>query len=124
MNRRGFLKAMGAIAAGVGLRAVPVVGQQFSELVVPQSFAAAAPVAPVSALEYVYQTATVKTLAHWIPATLREVDDATAIRGLINSRLLLALDLALEDDILHGDRRKAHIITDRVEYVRVSELVA
>jgi hypothetical protein len=42
MDRRHFLKAMGAIAAGVGPRAVPVLGETHSELVPPKVFASAA----------------------------------------------------------------------------------
>lgn len=58
---------------------------------------------PESALAYHRATATVKTLAHWIPVTNRMLADAPAIRGVIDSRLLLGLDLALESQILAGD---------------------
>jgi HK97 family phage major capsid protein len=58
---------------------------------------------PESALQYSRQTATVKTLAHWIPVTNRMLADAPAIRGVIDSRLLLGLDLTLESQILAGD---------------------
>jgi HK97 family phage major capsid protein len=57
---------------------------------------------PESALAYSTQTATVKTLAHWIPVTNRMLDDAPAMRGIIDSRLLLGLDIKLEDQILTG----------------------
>lgn len=58
---------------------------------------------PESALAYSRQTSTVKTLAHWIPVTNRMLADAPAIRGVIDSRLLLGLDLTLESQMLTGD---------------------
>lgn len=58
---------------------------------------------PESVLAYDTQTASVKTLAHWIPVTNRMLADAPALRGVINQRLLLGLDLALESQIIDGD---------------------
>lgn len=58
---------------------------------------------PESALAYSAQTAAVRTLAHWIPVTNRMLSDAPAIRGIINSRLLLGLQLILEAQMLTGD---------------------
>lgn len=58
---------------------------------------------PESALAYSTQTQAVKTLAHWIPVTNRMMADAPALRGLINARLLLGLDLAMESQIIDGD---------------------
>lgn len=58
---------------------------------------------PESALAYSVQTSPVRTIAHWIPVTNRMLDDAPAIRSIINGRLLLGLDLELEDQILAGD---------------------
>jgi len=58
---------------------------------------------PESALAYATATATVRTLAHWIPITNRMLDDAPAVRGLINSRLLMGLNLTLESQIVSGD---------------------
>lgn len=57
---------------------------------------------PESTLAYSVQTANVNTLAHWIPVTNRMLADAPAIRGLINGRLLLGLDLVLESQIVSG----------------------
>lgn len=57
---------------------------------------------PESALAYSTQSATVRTLAHWIPVTNRMLDDAPAIRGIIDTRLLLGLDIKIEDQILTG----------------------
>jgi len=58
---------------------------------------------PESVLSYSTQTAAVRTLAHWIPVTNKTLADAPQIRGIINSRLLLGLTLALETQILNGD---------------------
>lgn len=60
-------------------------------------------VKPESALAYSTQTATVRTLAHWIPVTNRMLADAPAIRGVIDSRLLLGLTLTLESQVTSGD---------------------
>jgi HK97 family phage major capsid protein len=58
---------------------------------------------PESVLAFSTQTSPVKTLAHWIPVTNRMLSDAPALRGIINGRLLLGLDLALETQVLSGD---------------------
>lgn len=58
---------------------------------------------PESTLTYSIQTSPVRTIAHWVPITNRMLADAPAIRGIINGRLLLGLDLELEDQILTGD---------------------
>lgn len=58
---------------------------------------------PESVLAYSTQTSAVRTLAHWIPVTNKMLSDAPAIRGIINSRLLLGLTLALETQIITGD---------------------
>lgn len=57
---------------------------------------------PESTLIFSVQTSPVRTIAHWIPVTNRMLADAPAIRGIINGRLLLGLDLVLEDQILTG----------------------
>jgi HK97 family phage major capsid protein len=59
-------------------------------------------VKPESALAYSTQTATVRTMAHWIPVTNRMLSDAPAIRGIIDGRLLLGLQLALESQVISG----------------------
>jgi HK97 family phage major capsid protein len=58
---------------------------------------------PESALQYAAQTTPVRTLAHWIPVTNKMLGDAPQIRGIINSRLLLGLQLSLETQIVSGD---------------------
>jgi HK97 family phage major capsid protein len=57
---------------------------------------------PESALAYSVATSPVRTVAHWVPVTNRMLSDAPAIRGIINGRLLLGLDLILETQILSG----------------------
>lgn len=60
-------------------------------------------VKPESALAYSTQTATVRTLAHWIPVTNRMLADAPAIRNIIDGRLLLGLTLTLESQVVSGN---------------------
>lgn len=60
-------------------------------------------VKPESAIAYSVATMPVRTLAHWIPVTNRMLSDAPQVRGIINSRLLLGLDLTLETQVLSGD---------------------
>jgi HK97 family phage major capsid protein len=59
-------------------------------------------VKPESALAYSTQTATVRTMAHWIPVTNRMLDDAPAIRGVIDGRLLFGLEQKLQSQIVSG----------------------
>jgi HK97 family phage major capsid protein len=56
-----------------------------------------------SALAYATATVPVETIAHWLPVTNRMLSDAPAIRGIINGRLLLGLDLTLESQILSAN---------------------
>jgi HK97 family phage major capsid protein len=58
---------------------------------------------PESTLAYSLQTSPIRTLAHWLPVTNRMLADAPGIRGIINSRLLLGLTLALEAQVISGD---------------------
>jgi HK97 family phage major capsid protein len=58
---------------------------------------------PESALAFQTVTAPVKTLAHWLPVTNRMLSDASQIRGVINSQLLLGLSLVLESQVISGD---------------------
>jgi HK97 family phage major capsid protein len=59
-------------------------------------------VKPESAFTLLEVTETVKTIAHWIPATRRALSDASQIRGMINDELIYGLDEELEDQILNG----------------------
>jgi len=58
---------------------------------------------PETALAYSTQTATVRTMAHWIPVTNRMLSDAPAIRGIIDGRLLFGLQQKLQSQIVSGD---------------------
>ncbi len=60
-------------------------------------------VKPESTLAYSAATTAVRTLAHWIPVTNRMLNDAPAIRGIINGRLLLGLSLTLETQVATGN---------------------
>lgn len=68
----------------------------------------AAPVAegnlkPTSNLTFDVRTASVKTIAHWIPATRQILDDAAQLRNYIDNRLTYGLKLVEETQILYGD---------------------
>lgn len=58
---------------------------------------------PESALAFATATASVRTLAHWIPVTNRMLADSAQIRGVIDQQLLLGLDLVLESQVVSGD---------------------
>jgi HK97 family phage major capsid protein len=49
------------------------------------------------------ETAEVKTVAHWIPASVRALSDAGQMRMLIDSFLRYGLEEALEDQMINGD---------------------
>jgi HK97 family phage major capsid protein len=58
---------------------------------------------PESTLIYTQQLAPVRTIAHWVPVTNRMLADAPALRGIIDSRLMVGLNLTLESQIISGD---------------------
>lgn len=58
---------------------------------------------PESALATTRATASVKTIAHWIPATKRALADAAQVRTLIDNFLRYGLEEELEDQIVAGD---------------------
>jgi HK97 family phage major capsid protein len=58
---------------------------------------------PETALAYSTQTATVRTMAHWVPVTNRMLADAPAIRSIIDQRLLFGLQQKLQSQIVSGD---------------------
>jgi len=58
---------------------------------------------PESGIALEKVTATVKTIAHWLPATKRALSDAAQIRTLIDAFLRYGLEEALEDQIVAGD---------------------
>lgn len=58
---------------------------------------------PESALTLAKVTETVKTIAHWIPATKRALSDAGQLRTLIDAFLRYGLEEELEDQMVNGD---------------------
>lgn len=58
---------------------------------------------PESTLSFATNTQPVRTIAHWVPVTNRMLADAPGLRGYIDARLLLGLNLALEAQIASGD---------------------
>jgi HK97 family phage major capsid protein len=58
---------------------------------------------PESALALAKVTTTVKTIAHWIPATKRALADAGQLRTLIDAFLRYGLEEELEDQMMNGD---------------------
>lgn len=58
---------------------------------------------PESAMAFVKASTTVKTIAHWVPATKRALADAGQLRTLIDGFLTYGLDEELEDQIVAGD---------------------
>lgn len=58
---------------------------------------------PESGLTLARVSETVKTIAHWIPATKRALSDAGQVRTLIDNFLRYGLAEELEDQIVNGD---------------------
>jgi len=59
-------------------------------------------VKPESAMTLAKVTESVKTIAHWLPATTRALGDAGQIRTLIDAFLLYGLEEELEDQMVSG----------------------
>lgn len=58
---------------------------------------------PESNITWSLQTVTVKTFAHWIPASRQVLSDAPMLQGLIDTELSYGLDLESDDQLLLGD---------------------
>lgn len=58
---------------------------------------------PESDLAFERVNTPVKTIAHWIAATSRALQDASSIRGIIDAFLRYGVELELEDQIVQGD---------------------
>ncbi len=56
-----------------------------------------------SALAFTLSSSAVQTLAHWIPVSRQLLDDAPAIQGYVNGRLMYGLKLVEENQLLNGD---------------------
>jgi HK97 family phage major capsid protein len=55
-----------------------------------------------SAMTFALINSPVQTLAHWIPASKQILDDATALRAYIDTRMLYMLKLVEENQLLNG----------------------
>lgn len=58
---------------------------------------------PSSSMSFTVESTSVKDLAHWMVITNKMLRNESAMRGMIDTRLRLGLDLKLEDQILNGD---------------------
>ena len=58
---------------------------------------------PEAAITYTKVTETVKTVANWVPATRRSLQDVGQLRTLIEARLRYALQFRLESQIVNGN---------------------
>ena len=58
---------------------------------------------PQSDLTFDIETASVKTIAHWIPASRQIIADAPMLRSYVDGRLTYGLALTEEAQILYGD---------------------
>lgn len=58
---------------------------------------------PQSSMSLTKITDSVKTVAHWMPATKRALSDAGQLRTLIDNFLMYGLEEELEDQIVNGD---------------------
>lgn len=65
---------------------------------------------PESALAWSLETAPIRTIAHWIPASRQILDDAPQLRGIINTELLYGLGLKEESQLLVGDGTGQNIL--------------
>jgi hypothetical protein len=58
---------------------------------------------PESGIDYAVVQSTVKTIAHWIPATKRALSDVGQLRTLIDQRLQDGINLRLDSQMVNGD---------------------
>lgn len=76
---------------------------------------------PESAITFEEATASVKTLAHWIPITRQTLQDAAQLRTYVEQRLLDGLRLTESDQLLNGDGTGANLtglrLTTGVQYL-------
>lgn len=79
------------------------------EYIVETGFVNAAAIAPEKSLKaqsdltFDIESATVKTIAHWVPATRQIIADAPMLRNYVDGRLTYGLALTEETQILYGD---------------------
>jgi len=58
---------------------------------------------PESNITWALETVTVKTFAHWMPASRQVLSDAPMLQGLIDTELSYGLDLESDQQLLLGD---------------------
>jgi HK97 family phage major capsid protein len=58
---------------------------------------------PEATIAFEKVTETVKTIAHWVPATRRALDDESQLRTIIESQLRYGLEFRLEGQVVNGD---------------------
>jgi HK97 family phage major capsid protein len=93
---------------------------------------AAAPVAegalkPQSELQFEDATATVRTIAHWMRASVQVLADAPALRSIIDNRLRYGLSFAEETQLLNGSgtgQNLLGLVTAATAYVAPGGLAA
>jgi HK97 family phage major capsid protein len=57
---------------------------------------------PQGSMTFAKVTATVKTIAEWVPVTKRALSDAGQLRGIIDQQLRADLQSELEDQVMNG----------------------
>lgn len=93
---------------------------------------AAAPVAegaakPQSEIQFEDATATARTIAHWMRTSVQILDDAPALRSIIDNRLRYGLAYAEEVQLLTGDgtgQNLSGLITNSTAYAAPGSLTA
>jgi HK97 family phage major capsid protein len=93
---------------------------------------AAAPVAegalkPQSEIQYEEKTATVRTIAHWMRASVQVLADAPGLRSMIDNRLRYGLDFVEEQQLLNGSgvgQNLPGLVTSATAYAAPGALVA
>jgi HK97 family phage major capsid protein len=90
------------------LRAQPTTSNAI-EYIVETGFTNASAIAPEKSLKpqsdltFAIETASVKTIAHWIPATRQIINDAPQLRSYVDNRLTYGLELTEQSQILYGN---------------------
>lgn len=82
---------------------------------------------PQSSIQFEEDTATVRTIAHWMRASVQILADAPALRSIIDQRLRYGLAYAEEVELLTGDGTGQHLdglITNATAYAAPGSLVA
>ena len=64
---------------------------------------------PESRIQFSLQTATATVIATTLPITEQITDDAPVLVGYVNGRLIYALKIEEEDEVLYGDGTGAHL---------------